>query len=324
MVVSSAMRIGTQEIMFRTGMVHPVAASGRSARPRRKTAGRPKRRAGPEARRPSRTAEAGPKASAATDGDVGGQGRRCRPARAARTANGRTGEERTAKPAPRRKSANGKLGPERGRRRRIPRRIRGPVEESQKGAIARGVGRSDRQDRRGGDGAGARPVRGGRGRCRGDRADEPKTGLFGRVRGEARVRARVRPAGPRPKRDRRRRGGRRTRTARAVAAATTGATAPSASGARPRPRASAATGRSEACRRGGEPPSRWPTGREPEPGRFGRTAIAGAVGRRRRARSATGRRRRGRPGENGPRWAGTARRSARSTEPKETSTWPRE
>ncbi len=34
---------------------------------------------------------------------------------------------------------------------------------------------------------------------------EPKTGLFGRVRGEARVRARVRPVGPRPKRERRQR-----------------------------------------------------------------------------------------------------------------------
>jgi spoIIIJ-associated protein len=33
--------------------------------------------------------------------------------------------------------------------------------------------------------------------------DEPKTGLFGRVRGEARVRARVRPVGPRPRRTRR-------------------------------------------------------------------------------------------------------------------------
>ncbi len=33
--------------------------------------------------------------------------------------------------------------------------------------------------------------------------EEPKTGLFGRVRGEARVRARVRPATPRPKRSRR-------------------------------------------------------------------------------------------------------------------------
>ena len=33
--------------------------------------------------------------------------------------------------------------------------------------------------------------------------EEPKAGLFGRVRGEARVRARVRPSGPRPKRSRR-------------------------------------------------------------------------------------------------------------------------
>ncbi len=33
--------------------------------------------------------------------------------------------------------------------------------------------------------------------------EEPKTGLFGRVKGEARVRARVRPSGPRPKRIRR-------------------------------------------------------------------------------------------------------------------------
>ena len=35
--------------------------------------------------------------------------------------------------------------------------------------------------------------------------EEPKPGLFGRIRGEARVRARVRPATPRPKDDRRRR-----------------------------------------------------------------------------------------------------------------------
>jgi spoIIIJ-associated protein len=34
--------------------------------------------------------------------------------------------------------------------------------------------------------------------------EEPKQGLFGRVRGEARVRARVRPVGPRPKRTRQR------------------------------------------------------------------------------------------------------------------------
>ena len=33
--------------------------------------------------------------------------------------------------------------------------------------------------------------------------EEPKSGMFGRVKGEARVRARVRPSGPRPKRSRR-------------------------------------------------------------------------------------------------------------------------
>jgi len=33
--------------------------------------------------------------------------------------------------------------------------------------------------------------------------EEPKAGLFGRVKGEARIRARVRPSGPRPKRSRR-------------------------------------------------------------------------------------------------------------------------
>ena len=37
--------------------------------------------------------------------------------------------------------------------------------------------------------------------------DEPKTGLFGRVRVEARVRARVRPVGARPRRERSRRSG---------------------------------------------------------------------------------------------------------------------
>ncbi|MGA2933506.1 MAG: Jag N-terminal domain-containing protein, partial [Acidimicrobiales bacterium] len=36
---------------------------------------------------------------------------------------------------------------------------------------------------------------------------EPKTGLFGRMRVEARVRARVRPVGARPRRERPRRGG---------------------------------------------------------------------------------------------------------------------
>ena len=38
--------------------------------------------------------------------------------------------------------------------------------------------------------------------------EEPKAGLFGRVRGEARIKARVRPEAPRPKSERRRRSGR--------------------------------------------------------------------------------------------------------------------
>src|SRR5690606_39765158 len=41
--------------------------------------------------------------------------------------------------------------------------------------------------------------------------EEPRTGLFGRLRGEARVRARVRPTQPRPKQDRRDRKGRPSR-----------------------------------------------------------------------------------------------------------------
>jgi spoIIIJ-associated protein len=44
--------------------------------------------------------------------------------------------------------------------------------------------------------------------------EQPRTGLFGRLRTEARVRARVRPATPRPKEDRRERRGRRSDGAR--------------------------------------------------------------------------------------------------------------
>ncbi len=42
--------------------------------------------------------------------------------------------------------------------------------------------------------------------------DEPKQGLFGRVRGEARVRARVRPTAVRPKQERRGRAPRKARS----------------------------------------------------------------------------------------------------------------
>jgi spoIIIJ-associated protein len=67
--------------------------------------------------------------------------------------------------------------------------------------------------------------------------EEPRTGLFGRVRGEARVRARVRPMAPRPKverRDRRRRrndGPSRSGSAKPAAEErATGETAPAADG----------------------------------------------------------------------------------------------
>lgn len=55
--------------------------------------------------------------------------------------------------------------------------------------------------------------------------DEPRAGLFGRVRGEARVRARVRPTQPRPKierRDRRKRGADQPDNARSADAAADG------------------------------------------------------------------------------------------------------
>ena len=47
-----------------------------------------------------------------------------------------------------------------------------------------------------------------------DVVEEPRTGLFGRTRGEARVRARVRPTQPRPKVERRDRRGRSGKSGR--------------------------------------------------------------------------------------------------------------
>jgi spoIIIJ-associated protein len=72
--------------------------------------------------------------------------------------------------------------------------------------------------------------------------EEPRPGLFGRIRGEARVRARVRPTAPRPKverRDRRDRRGRsdKPKTADAVTAPTNGEDRPDGD---PTPRAEAA------------------------------------------------------------------------------------
>jgi len=81
--------------------------------------------------------------------------------------------------------------------------------------------------------------------------EEPKAGLFGRVRGEARVRARVRPTGPRPKHSRRGGGreerpraggarGERTRAPKAEAAGPRAEQAPREAKRRPQPAAKAA------------------------------------------------------------------------------------
>jgi YidC/Oxa1 family membrane protein insertase len=79
MVVSSAMRIGTQEVMFRTGMVTPVAAereigaSGASKDEKSSGAAnavepKPKPSSKPPAKQPPKSAKSAKKPSAATDG----------------------------------------------------------------------------------------------------------------------------------------------------------------------------------------------------------------------------------------------------------------
>jgi spoIIIJ-associated protein len=90
---------------------------------------------------------------------------------------------------------------------------------------------------------------------------EPRTGLFGRVRGEARVRARVRPVGPRPKRQRRQRdrggragGGRaeaRTAAGREDEDSTAGRSG--SGGGAPTAAPASATGGAERAQAGGEP-----------------------------------------------------------------------
>ena len=75
--------------------------------------------------------------------------------------------------------------------------------------------------------------------------EEPRTGLFGRTRGEARVRARVRPTQPRPKVERRDRRGRSGRSGRPDDAAPPGRRAIGQAG-QGRPRRRAATAVDEA------------------------------------------------------------------------------
>ncbi|HEY1908576.1 MAG TPA: RNA-binding cell elongation regulator Jag/EloR [Myxococcaceae bacterium] len=81
-----------------------------------------------------------------------------------------------------------------------------------------------------------------------DVVNEPKMGLFGRVRVEARVRARVRPVGARPKRERSRRGGRSRQGERPRSGSSSSSSSTSSSGSRSSSggRASAGNGSADA------------------------------------------------------------------------------
>ena len=192
MVVSSAMRIGTQDFMFRTGMVTPVVhereigsakagqgeggqAAETAAEAGEEAVDRHRRDGGwPRARLPpTKNGSDGPTAAAATNGRkpaAAGSGRRTGKARTTRTRRAGT----QAHPRSRSK-------------------------RDEKGSIASGVGRGGGQDRRGGNRARPGPAGRGRRRRRGDRGQpSPRPGLFGRVRVEARVGPGCAPSGPAP------------------------------------------------------------------------------------------------------------------------------
>ena len=141
------------------------------------------------------------------EGRGGAAGKRTRPSRPSSSGRRRSGRprRRAGRPRPGRPPAR----PTRARRRvdlaaagpraatnagtdqRRERHLTGPQPGRSMNGVDDGVGRDDSADGRGGQGAGPRSARRGgrRGRVRG--AGEPKPGLFGRLRGEARVRARV-------------------------------------------------------------------------------------------------------------------------------------
>jgi hypothetical protein len=99
MVVSSAMRIGTQEVMFRTGMVAPVAAE--------REIGSAKEKERPP---PKPAPKAVPKRSTATDGTALAKGT-VPPGKKAAGTNGRPTNANGRKPAARKRAGNGKGEP---------------------------------------------------------------------------------------------------------------------------------------------------------------------------------------------------------------------
>jgi spoIIIJ-associated protein len=84
--------------------------------------------------------------------------------------------------------------------------------------------------------------------------NEPKMGLFGRVRVEARVRARVRPVGARPKRERSRRGG-RSRQGERQRGSSSGSSNSRSSGGRPNGNGSADARKASASNGSGDGPA---------------------------------------------------------------------
>ena len=187
-IVSSAIRIGTQEVLFRRGIVpgpnSPAPGAGR--KPRTLTASKD---SGVES-----TEQPLPKAKAPGDGAKRRDGQGCR--RRPRT----NGSEPSANGSTNGASGGSGCG-ERGEEAASP--VEGKKRE--KGALTRGVGGSKRKSLA----EAKETVLDMLGVAEDDAEfvvlSEPKAGLFGRLRGEARVQARVRPVAPPPKRTRRQR-----------------------------------------------------------------------------------------------------------------------
>ncbi len=157
MVVSSAMRIGTQEVMFKTGMVAPVATEREIGSAAEKEKPKEKEKPPPKQVKKTSTATDGTAAAKATlpptKSNSGANGRA--------TTNGR-------KPAAKKRAANAKAESEDAAQ--APKahpRSRGKADK--KGSITGGVGRSSGQNSRRGDRAGIGPTGSGGPRCRSDR-----------------------------------------------------------------------------------------------------------------------------------------------------------
>ena len=205
MVVSSAMRILTQEVMFRSGMVTAVVAEREigSAKDEKKEE----------------------KKELKTSSDRNRPKRPRRPRTGPRSPRERCRRKRIRAPARRRTATGGTPAARPPTARRPPRATRSRRDPSLTRALARSgrerldntvewvevTGKTvDEATERALDQLGV---------ALSDAevlvVSEPKTGLFGRVREEARVRARVRPVGARPKRER----SRRAKPSRRVASA---------------------------------------------------------------------------------------------------------